>query len=137
MRIANPIASLGEDVACDYLKKKGYKIIERNFRKKYQEIDIIAIQGSTRSTGSGQAKLTPGGSTLVFVEVKTRRSNSFGSPFESIAPWKLKHLVRLAQFYKQLHPHLPDFMRIDAIGIILSSNNKLEKLEHLENISGF
>lgn len=121
MRIANPIAREGEDIACDYLKKKGYKIIERNFRKKYQEIDIIATRDST----------------LVFVEVKTRRSNSFGSPFESIAPWKVKHLINLAQFYKQLHPNFPDFMRIDAIGIILSDDNKLEKIEHIENISGF
>lgn len=123
MKIANPIAKIGEDIACDYLKKKGYKIIERNFRKKYQEIDIIATHAQ--------------GPTLVFIEVKTRRSNSFGSPFESIAPWKVKHLVNLAQFYKQLHPNLPDFMRIDAIGIILSDDNKLEKIEHIENISGF
>ena len=117
----NPVAKIGEDLACEYLKKKGYRIIERNFRKKYQEIDIIATQDSS----------------LVFVEVKTRRSDSFGSPFESIAPWKLHHLVRLAQFYKQLHPGLPDFMRIDAIGVNLSFDNKIENIEHLENISGF
>lgn len=131
MKIANPIASLGEDLACKYLVRKGYKIIERNFRKKYQEIDIIALQAPPRGA------LPRRDSTLVFVEVKTRRSDSYGSPFESIAPWKVKHLVRLAQFYKQLHPRLPDFMRIDAIGVILSHENKLEKLEHLENISGF
>ena len=123
MKIANPIARVGEDLACEYLKKKGYKIIERNFRKRYQEIDIIAIQAQ--------------GPTLVFVEVKTRRSNSFGSPFESIARWKLNHLVRLAQYYKQLHSELPDYLRIDAIGLILSQDNKLENIEHLENISGF
>ena len=121
MRIANPVAKVGEDLACMYLIRKGYKIIERNFRKKYQEIDIIAT----------------GNSSLVFVEVKTRRSNAFGSPFEGITPWKLGHLVGLAQFYKQLHPSLPDYLRIDAIGILLSTNNKVEKLEHIENISGF
>ncbi len=121
MKIVNPIAVLGEDLACEYLVRKGYKIIERNFRKKYQEIDIITLQGST----------------LVFVEVKTRRSQAYGSPFESIAPWKLKHLTKLAQYYKLLHPHLPDDMRIDAIGVTLSYDNKLENLEHLENISGF
>lgn len=121
MKVSNPIAKIGEELACEYLVRKGYKIIERNFRKKYQEIDIIAISDST----------------LVFIEVKTRRSDSFGSPFESITPWKLKHLVRLAQYYKQLHTSLSDYMRIDAIGIILSPNNKLENLEHLENISGF
>lgn len=135
----NPVAKVGEDLACEYLVRKGYRIIERNFRKKYQEIDIIAIQehGSTSLTTGGPTSLTTGGPTLVFVEVKTRRSNSFGSPFESIAPWKLRHLVRLAQHYKQLHPKLPDFMRIDAIGVILSLDNKVERMEHLENISGF
>lgn len=119
MKIANPIAILGEKIACEYLKRKGYKIIERNFRKKYQEIDVIAIFGSI----------------LVFVEVKTRRSNSFGSPFESIASWKLRHLVNLAQYYKLLHPELPDDLRIDAIGIMLNANNKVDKIEHLENIT--
>lgn len=129
MKIANPIAILGEDLACDYLIRKGYKIIERNFRKKYQEIDIIAIEGAT--------KITLSNPTLVFIEVKTRRSDSFGSPFESIALWKIQHLIRLAQFYKQLHPTLPEYMRIDAIGVTLSPENKLEDIEHLENISGF
>lgn len=121
MRIVNPTAVLGEDIAVDYLKKKGYKIIERNFRKKYQEIDIIAISDST----------------LVFVEVKTRRSGTFGSPFDGITPWKLRHLVNLAQFYKQLHPRLPDYMRIDAIGVILTYDDRIQKIEHIENISGF
>lgn len=121
MKIANYTAKLGEELACEYLKKKGYKIIERNFRKKYQEIDIITIHDNT----------------LVFVEVKTRRSGSYGSPFEGIAPWKLRNLVNLAQFYKMLHPKLPDYMRIDAIGVTLSYNNEIENLEHIENISGF
>lgn len=121
MKIVNPIAVLGEDIAVDYLKKKGYKIIERNFRKKYEEIDIIALFGST----------------LVFIEVKTRTSSSFGTPFESIAPWKLRHLIQLAEFYKMTHSNLPDNMRIDAIGVIVTRDNKLENIEHLENISGF
>ncbi len=120
MRIANPVAVLGEDIACDYLKKKGYKIIERNFRKKYEEIDIIALHDNT----------------LVFAEVKTRTSSAFGSPFESIAPWKLRHLVQLAQFYKLAHPNLPEDMRIDAIGVLVTKDNKLENIEHLENLTG-
>jgi putative endonuclease len=129
MRIVNPVAVLGEDIAVDYLKKKGYKIIERNFRKGYTEIDIIAVQGST--------KLTPRDDTLVFVEVKSRKSNSFGDPFESIAPWKVKNLVKTAEFYKLLHLRLPDFMRIDAVGVFLSPDDRIQKIEHVENISGF
>lgn len=119
MKIANPTGIFGEDAACKYLIKKGYKIIDRNFRKKYQEIDIIALDGSV----------------LVFIEVKTRKSNAYGTPFESIAPWKLRHLVQLAQFYKLTHSNLPEDMRIDAIGIILAGD-KIETIEHLENITG-
>ena len=121
MKIANPIGVLGEELACKYLVRKGYKIIERNFRKKYQEIDIIATHGST----------------LVFIEVKTRRSNAFGSAVESVTPWKLRHLVRLSEYYKQLHPKLPDDMRIDLLAVTLTSSNGIETIEHLENISGF
>ncbi len=121
MRITNVTAVLGEDIAVDYLKKKGYKIIERNFRKGYTEIDIIAVKDDT----------------LVFVEVKSRKSNSYGDPFESIAPWKVKNLVKTAEFYKLLHPRLPDFMRIDAVGVFLSPDDRIQKIEHIENISGF
>lgn len=121
MRIANPTGSFGEDTACEFLRKKGYKIIDRNFRQSYAEIDIIATHKKT----------------LVFVEVKSRTSSAFGTPFESIAPWKLKHLVRLAQFYKLLHPELPDQMRMDAIGVDLDHNLSIKRIEHIENISGF
>ena len=121
MRIANPIALFGEDKACGYLRKNGYKIVERNFRKGYGEIDIIATHNGT----------------LVFIEVKTRTSNSFGSPLESITPWKLKSLVKTAQYYKMIHPKLPDSLRIDAVSVVLSGDNKVESIELSKNISGF
>ena len=126
MKIVDPTAKLGEDKACNFLQKKGFKIIERNFRKGYGEIDIIAIDSSNQEE-----------KTLVFIEVKTRKSNSFGSPLEAITPWKLKSLIRTAQFYKLIHPNLPDNMRIDAVSIILSSNNEVEDIELIKNISGF
>jgi len=126
MKIVNPTAKLGEDKACNFLQKSGFKIIERNFRKGYGEIDIIAIDSSDL-----QEKV------VVFVEVKTRKSNSFGSPFEAITPWKLKSLIRAAQFYKLIHLDLPGSMRIDAVSVVLSSNNQIENIEHVKNISGF
>jgi len=126
MKIVNPIALLGEDKACEFLRKNGYKIIERNFRKGYGEIDIVAIHSSA---GSGQA-------VLVFVEVKTRTSNSFGNPLEAITPWKLKSLIKTAQYYKMIHPKLPDSLRIDAISVILSGND-VQSIELTKNISGF
>lgn len=125
MKIVDPTAKLGEDKACNFLRKNGFKIIERNFRKGYGEIDIIAI-GST-----SKEKM------LVFFEVKTRKSNSFGSPLEAITPWKLKSLIKTAQFYKLIRPNLPDAMRIDAVSVNLSTNNEVQNIELIKNISGF
>ncbi len=68
MKIVNPTAIIGENAAAEFLKKKGYVILERNFRKGYGEIDIIAVKKGT----------------LVFVEVKTRSSDKFGTPLDAI-----------------------------------------------------
>lgn len=121
MKISNPTARRGEEIASCYLQKKGYKIIERNFRKGYGEIDIIATCKKT----------------LVFVEVKTRTSQEFGDPLEAIAPWKLRSLIKTVQFYKMTHRNLPEQMRIDAISVMLSPGGEGEKIKHIENISGF
>ena len=132
MRIANPVGKKGEDIAVEYLKKKGYTILERNYRKQYAEIDIIGIDPSTCSIHSGKNE-----PTLVFVEVKTRTSNAFGTPFEAITPWKLRPITKLAEYYKMTHVHVPNAMRIDAIAVMLNAINEVEKIEHMENISGF
>ena len=120
MRISNPTAKLGEDKACEHLKKIGFKIIERNFRKGYGEIDIVALDKDV----------------LVFVEVKTRTSKLFGSPVEGINYWKLKTLIKMAQFYKLTHPNLPESLRIDAVAVLLSGG-KVQDIELTKNISGF
>ena len=120
MIIANPIGKLGEDKACEYLRKLGFKILERNYRKTYGEIDIIALDKDV----------------LTFIEVKTRTSNLFGSPLESITPWKLKSLVKTAQYYKMTKPNLPESLRIDAVSVMLSGD-VVENIELTKNISGF
>ncbi|OGH47744.1 MAG: hypothetical protein A3A51_04900 [Candidatus Levybacteria bacterium RIFCSPLOWO2_01_FULL_39_10] len=119
MKISNPTARMGEDLAANFLKKKGYKIIDRNFRLGYGEIDIIAVKKNT----------------LVFVEVKTRRGSLYGTPFEQISSNKLRTIVRTAQFYKLNNPKLPGSLRIDAIGVILDENMNLKDLQHIENIT--
>lgn len=121
MLIANPTARLGEEIASKYLQKKEYKIIDRNFRKGYGEIDIIAINENV----------------LVFIEVKTRTTALFGGALEAITYHKVKSLIKTAQFYKILHPKLPEALRIDAILIDLDANDKVSNIEHVENISGF
>lgn len=118
MRIANPLARIGEQLATDYLRKQGYKIIERNFRKGYGEIDIIALDHGT----------------LVFVEVKTTSSTFLDSPFEHINYYKIKTLTRGAHFYKSIHPELPEALRIDAVSVILNYENKPLKIELVRNI---
>lgn len=121
MKIVNPTAKLGENLASSYLQDRGYKIIERNFGKRYGEIDIIALDKDQ---------------TLVFVEVKTRRNKEFGEPLEAITPWKLNSIIKTAQYYKLLHPNLPDRLRIDAVSVKILENNSPE-IELVTNISGF
>lgn len=121
MRISNPTAQKGEETACKYLINHGYKIIERNFRRRYGEIDIVALDRQT----------------LAFVEVKTRKSKEFGSPLEAITPWKLRSLIKTVQYYKLTHPKLPESLRIDAVAIKLSDDARVEEIELVKNISGF
>lgn len=121
MKIANKTARIGEDAACKFVQKQGYKIIERNFRKGYGEIDIIAINENC----------------LIFIEVKTRTSDKFGNPLEAITPWKLKTLIKTVYLYKKLNPKLPDELRIDAVSVKLSSDLLVEDIKLVKNISGF
>ena len=98
---------IGEDLACQYLQKQGYKIIERNFLIRGGEIDIIALDGQT----------------LVYIEVKTRTSDQFGRPEEAVTAWKLRFLERAAKFYRNNRQRLklPQLERIDVVGVDLSS----------------
>ncbi|MBI3385925.1 YraN family protein [Candidatus Gottesmanbacteria bacterium] len=117
------LGKLGEDLAIEYLRRKGYRILERNFKKHYGEIDIIALDPQKSGT------------VLVFVEVKARRGRSFGSPEEAVTPWKLHEVVRTAQYYKMLHPELPDAMRIDVIAIELDPGYTLKYFNHIQNVT--
>ena len=124
--LAKQIAGkLGEDHAVIFLKKNGFKIIDRNFRIRGGEIDIVAID---RSINSGQE-------ALVFIEVKTRKTDEFGTPLESITPWKMRALIKAAEFYKSTHKNLPDLMRIDAVAVVLNPDNSIFSINLVKNIS--
>lgn len=111
---------LGEDIACVFLSKKGYKILQRNFKARYGELDIIAIHNKT----------------LVFIEVKTRTSLRFGTPEEAITPRKLHELIQTAQYYVLLHSELPKLLRIDVIGIMMDeTTEEVQRITHTENIT--
>lgn len=109
----------GEELAVQFLLKKGYRIIDRNFRIRGGEIDIVALDGDT----------------LAFIEVKARSTSEFGSPLEAITSWKLKSLIKTAHFYILKHPKLPSLMRIDAVAITLDEFNEINSIELIKNIS--
>ena len=92
----------GEDLALTVLKKEGYRIIERNYRSLFGEIDIVAEEGGC----------------LVFVEVKRRRGRSFGTSFEAVDGRKKRHIIRSAQLYlKSNHYSTDRSIRFDVVGI--------------------
>lgn len=98
------IGKLGEEIATKYLKRHGYKILERNFRsKRWGEIDIVATKDDV----------------LVFVEVKARIGSKYGQPVEAVTPYKLQALKRTGQYYVMEHPDLPEALRIDVVAIVL------------------
>ncbi len=109
----------GEDIAALYLRKKGFRIIDRNFKARYGELDIICTKDDT----------------LVFVEVKTRVGEEFGKPEESVTPWKLREVVKTAQYYKLLHEKLPESMRIDVIGIEIDDSDTPTYFNHIQNVT--
>ena len=111
------IGAIGEKLATDYLKKRGYKIIQRNFRCRDGEIHIIVQKGEC----------------LVFVEVRTKRSTAFGTPEESIGSFKKEKLISLANAYLQSCDNVPLSWRIDVVAVELGPNNKVSRLEHIEN----
>ena len=108
---------LGEEIAKDYLEKNGYKIIERNFKTKYAEIDLI----------------TKHKNELVFVEVRTKRGDLFGTPEESLDKRKLRKLWLNAQGYVNQARWTGPY-RVDAVCIILKPDNSVDRLNHYPSI---
>lgn len=104
----------GEEVACRYLQKQGYAILERNFRCRTGELDIVARMGET----------------LCFVEVKSRKGLGTGYPAEAVTEQKQRHLRSAAEFY--LHTHRLrgiDELRMDVIEVL-----KIQEKTYLRHI---
>jgi len=110
----------GEELAQDFLKKRGYRILETNYRCPEGEIDIVARHKDT----------------LVFVEVRTKSSRGFGLPEESVTPTKKERLRAAAARYQQTHDGLPQLWRIDFVAVELDRNGVLTRIELIENAVG-
>ena len=122
MTYKSQLGQLGEDMACEYLVKKGYNIIERNFRQKWGELDIIAKAPDK---------------TLVFVEVKTMAGDGGNGlqPEDQLTKAKLKKLQRTASLYAGHWPELIDDnkgWRIDLLALTI--NDKSYVIKQYENI---
>jgi putative endonuclease len=114
------LGAAGERLAAQHLERRGFAILERNYRTRWGELDLIAFDGRA----------------LVFCEVKTRRAGgSRGGPLEAVRPAKQAQVRRMASSW--LHdrgrerPYAP-VVRCDAIGITVDGDGSLVALEHLE-----
>ena len=105
-----------EDMACSYLRSKGYRILDRNVCLLRKEIDIVA---SDRDT-------------IVFVEVKGRRSDAFGSPLDAVGNTKQRHILAAANAYLRLKSLHDRSCRFDVVSVRVSPDGQ-PALEHVEN----
>jgi putative endonuclease len=112
------LGKYGESVARDYLKAKGYKTVRENFKYARAEIDLIVKDDVNKQ--------------LVFVEVKTRRSKSFGEPEESVNISKQRQLIKSAKGFLMYNNDYADYeKRFDVIAIYIEEDK--ETINHLEN----
>lgn len=111
------IGDYGEFIASEYLVNNGYNILDRNFRNKFGEIDIICNINDI----------------LIFCEIKSRYTNSYGSPMESVTYLKQKQIIKLSNIYILSNKYFNYNVRYDVIEVILNISNNSFKLNHLKD----
>ena len=111
--------NIGESIAENYLLEKGYDILETNYKNKIGEIDIIAKDQNR----------------IVFVEVKTRTTEEYGTPAEAVSFYKQQHMMKSARYYLARHGGECE-CRFDVIEVRLASKGwlKIAKINHLKNV---
>ena len=107
----------GERIARDYLESQGYDVLDTNYRCRWGEIDLVAQQDDT----------------LVFVEVRTKRHLSYGTPQESLTKSKVARLIATAETYLQEHESDGANWRIDLIAVLLAPNGAVAEVQHIPN----
>jgi putative endonuclease len=109
----------GEQLAAEHLERLGYRILERNYRTRWGELDIVAFDGRT----------------LIFCEVKSRRvGGRAGSPLEAVSPTKQAQVRKIAGRWLVERRERPyaEVLRFDAIGVSFDAGDRLVSLEHVE-----
>ena len=117
MAAHNELGKWGEDLAADYLQRKGYTIIERDWKSGKRDLDIIAQDGNV----------------IVFVEVKTRRNRLFGEPEESVDYHKLQNLQQAISHYVQFRNIRQD-IRFDIISVVGTIGSEPD-IQHIQNVA--
>lgn len=107
----------GEAAALRLLRRRGYRVLEQNFRCAIGEIDLIAEQAGT----------------VVFIEVKARAQRQFGAPFDAISPHKQRRLARLATWYLVRRRWLDRPCRFDAVSVMVDLDGRVESIEVLRD----
>lgn len=113
----NEVGKIGEDLARKFLEDKGYKIIEQNYKTKYSEIDLVTQKGKD----------------MVFVEVRTKIGEDFGTPEDTLNNKKMGK-VRFNALSYAAFKKWPGPIKIDAICIVLKPDFSVLRLNHYENI---
>ena len=111
----NPLGISGEALAEDHLRGLGYGIIGRDVRTPLGQLDLVALDGTT----------------LVFVEVKTRAGHGFGLPQEAVDARKIRKLRQLGLYYLKIRPHRGP-VRFDVVGLTMA-NGRLARVDHIKN----
>jgi putative endonuclease len=105
----------GETLAAECLQRKGYKILQRNYRSKWGEVDIIAKIDQT----------------VVFVEVKTKSSDKYGEPWEMVNNWKIEQVKKMGEVWCREYGW-EGRVRMDVIGVYLDQEES--RVEHWESV---
>ena len=117
MAAHNELGKWGEDLAADYLQRKGYTIIERDWKSGKRDLDIIAQDGNV----------------IVFVEVKTRRNRLYGEPEESVDYHKLQNLQQAISHYVKFRNIRQD-IRFDIISVVGTIGSEPD-IQHIQNVA--
>ncbi len=114
---SHELGKWGEDVAAEYLQSIGFIVLDRNWRCEEGELDIVALDSEV----------------IVVVEVRTRSSDAYGTPEESLTSQKRRHLQNAALTYLQEKDRLDAVWRIDVVAIDAAQSGDVERIDHYIN----